>query len=190
MLRRTSIPVWYTEGYNPRVYMVFSLSLPLSVEGEKEYLDLRLTDDAYTDDDVLSELSRESACGIEITSVSTPVHGIGDIAFARYTAEYREADGEKLLKHITSVISSGTLTALKVTKKGSAEINLAEHVRNFSAAADGGALSMTFILPAGSVFNINPLLFAEALFKDSGVDFHNVLIKRAELLTEDMNEYC
>ena len=28
-IRRTDLPVWYTQGFNPHVYMGFSLPLPL-----------------------------------------------------------------------------------------------------------------------------------------------------------------
>ena len=48
--RRTDIPLWYTEGFNPHPYLVFGLPLPLGVEGLREVLDIRLTDDNYSND--------------------------------------------------------------------------------------------------------------------------------------------
>ena len=45
--RRTTVPLWYTEGFNPRPHLVFGLSLPLGVEGLCEDFDIRLDDDSY-----------------------------------------------------------------------------------------------------------------------------------------------
>ena len=35
-LHRSRIPLWYTQGFNPRAHMVFALPLPLGMEGERE----------------------------------------------------------------------------------------------------------------------------------------------------------
>ena len=71
--RRTDIPLWYTEGFNPHPYLVFGLPLPLGAEGLREVLDIRLTDDSYTNERVLSELNRVSVPGIEFLEVAEPV---------------------------------------------------------------------------------------------------------------------
>ena len=42
-LRRAGIPVWYTEGFNPHVYMTFALPISLGFESLCETMDIRLT---------------------------------------------------------------------------------------------------------------------------------------------------
>ena len=63
--RRTDIPLWYTEGFNPHPYLVFGLSLPLGVEALREPLDIRLNDDNYPMDRVVEQLNSVMVPGME-----------------------------------------------------------------------------------------------------------------------------
>ena len=44
MFARADVPIWYTEGFNPHPYMVFSAALPIGVYGENELLDIKLNE--------------------------------------------------------------------------------------------------------------------------------------------------
>ena len=46
-IRRAELPVWYTEGFNPHLYMTFALPLSLGFESDYEVVDIRLLDDNY-----------------------------------------------------------------------------------------------------------------------------------------------
>ncbi len=39
-IKRAKLPVWYTEGYNPHMYVQFMLPLSLGQEGVREAMDL------------------------------------------------------------------------------------------------------------------------------------------------------
>ena len=41
---RAKIPLWYTEGFNPHPTMMFAQPLPLFVESECEFLDIKITE--------------------------------------------------------------------------------------------------------------------------------------------------
>ena len=43
-LKLSGLPVWYTEGFNPRIYMTYAMPLSLGVCGERECMDIRLTE--------------------------------------------------------------------------------------------------------------------------------------------------
>ena len=47
VIRRAELPVWYTEGFNPHLYMTFALPLSLGFESEYEAVDIRLLQDDY-----------------------------------------------------------------------------------------------------------------------------------------------
>ena len=49
-LKLSGLPVWYTEGYNPRIYMTYAMPLSLGVCGERECMDIRLTEDVPLED--------------------------------------------------------------------------------------------------------------------------------------------
>ena len=44
-LKLSQLPVWYTEGFNPRIYMTYAMPLSLGVCGERECMDIRLTEE-------------------------------------------------------------------------------------------------------------------------------------------------
>ena len=117
--RRTDIPLWYTEGFNPHPYLVFSLPLPLGAEGLREVLDIRLTDDSYTNERVLSELNRVSVPGIEFLEVAEPIEKNLAINKAFYTVTIPSVTNAKeLYNSIKCEVNKGDITIEKKTKKG------------------------------------------------------------------------
>ena len=42
---RAKLPLWYTEGFNPKPKMIFAAPLSIGVESVCEYLDIKLIDD-------------------------------------------------------------------------------------------------------------------------------------------------
>ena len=43
--KRSGLPVWYTQGFNPHVYLTFPLPLSLGTESLCETVDFRLTEE-------------------------------------------------------------------------------------------------------------------------------------------------
>ena len=40
---RSGINIWYSEGFNPQPKLVFAVPLPVGVESDTEFLDIRIT---------------------------------------------------------------------------------------------------------------------------------------------------
>ncbi len=189
--RRTDIPLWYTEGFNPHPYLVFGLPLPLGAEGLREVLDIRLTDDNYTNERVLSELNRVSVPGIEFLEVSEPVEKNLAINKGLYTVTIPSVtDAKELYNKIKAEIAKGNITIEKKTKKGAIkEINVCEHLLDFNCSFDKDIVALSFILPAGNDFTVNPVAFCKVLFERVGEEELLHRIVRHKLLTKDLNEF-
>lgn len=189
--RRTDIPLWYTEGFNPHPYLVFGLPLPLGVEGLREVLDIRLTDDNYSNERVLSELNRVTVPGIEFLEVREPVEKNLAINKAKYTVEiFNISDAKAFYNKVKSEVKKGDIVIEKKTKKGKIkEINVCEHLLDFICKFDGSSVTLSFILPAGNDFTINPVSFCNALFERVGETTNLHRIVRHKLLTKDVNEF-
>jgi radical SAM-linked protein len=67
MFRRARLPLARTQGFNPRPRMSFALSLALGVVGQKEVLELELTE-PLSAAEVRARLAAQSPPGIEILS--------------------------------------------------------------------------------------------------------------------------
>ncbi len=43
--KRSGLPVWYTEGFNPHIYITFALPLSLGYESSVEIMDFNMTEE-------------------------------------------------------------------------------------------------------------------------------------------------
>ncbi len=189
--RRTDIPLWYTEGFNPHPHLVFGLSLPLGVEGEREVLDIRLDDESYPDERVISELNRVTVPGIDFLGIDAPEYKPLFITSGFYEMNISSNNGENIKNSILEKIEGKNITIQKKTKKGEIkEINVSEHLSalNFEKTTDT-ELSFSFILPAGNDFTINPILFKDALLSDFLPENIAWSIVRKKLLLKDGTEF-
>lgn len=189
--RRTDIPLWYTEGFNPHPYLVFGLPLPLGVEGLREVLDIRLTDDSYTNERVLAELNRVSVPGIEFLEVAEPIEKNLAVNKAKYAVTIHNiSDAKQLYSDIKNSVDSGKIIIEKKSKKGVIkEINVCEHLLDFNCNFDNEKVNISFILPAGNDFTINPVSFCSALFESVNREEMLYRIVRLKLLTKELNEF-
>ena len=190
--RRTDIPLWYTEGFNPHPYLVFGMPLPLGVEGLREVLDIRLNDDNYPDERVLSELNRATVPGIEFLEVKTPVEKPLSIVMGKYTVSIPSIENaEDFSDKCKKAVSDGRIIIEKKTKKGGfKEINVCEHIRHFHSSYDKNNVILSFVLPAGNDFTVNPVSFCTKLFEIIGeAEVTNHKITRHMIMTKDEKEF-
>lgn len=189
--RRTDIPLWYTEGFNPHPYLVFGLPLPLGVEGLREVLDIRLTDDDYTNERVLRELNRVTVPGIEFLEVAEPVEKNLAITKGFYTVSIPYVENAKdFYSKIKEEIINGDIIIEKKTKKGGVkEINVCEHLLDFNCSFENNTVTLSFVLPAGNDFTVNPVAFCKSLFDRIGEEEILYRIVRHKLLTKDLKEF-
>ena len=163
----------------------------MGAEGEREVLDIRLTDDEYTNDRVLSELNRVSVPGIKFLEVAEPVEKNLAINKAFYTVTIPSvSDAKSLYNKIKEEIAKGDITIEKKTKKGAIkEINVCEHILDFNCSFDNDTVNLSFILPAGNDFTVNPVAFCKSLFDRVGEEEILHRIVRLRLLTKDLKEF-
>ncbi len=187
--RKTDIRPWYTEGFNPRLHMVFTLSLPLGVEGLSEAFDVRIISEE-SNEELLKKLSAVSSEGLCFTGVTEPINVPSDVAFARYAVVYPNAP-IGLSEHLNAAVCQGTLPAVKKNKKGvERQIALEKELSDFSITGNDKKVCLSFVLPASSENNISPLLFLSALSEKSEIDFSGCQIIREKLLLSDKSDFA
>lgn len=170
-MKRTKLPIWQTEGYNPRTYVTFMLPLSLGQEGEHEAMDFRMLEDVPTDE-IRDRLNAALPADIRVTEVTVPRDKNTDITAARYRIE-SSADPEKL----RALCEKEQINIEKRTKKGSAIVDLKQLMTDVEL--DGNVLRVTF--PAGTTFNINPSLLFEAYAAEYGEKVKRLRIVRTNI---------
>ena len=188
--RRTDIPLWYTEGFNPHPHLVFGLSLPLGVEGLYEPLDIRLNDDNYPLERVLTQLNSVTVPGIEFLDIAEPINKPLEIYSGEYTVEIPCDSPEELSELIKKAVNDGNITYEKKVKKGGFKtINVSEHIKNFGVSVSADKIVLAFNLPAGNDFTINPVSFCNALWELIDKKDMPCRITRHKLLMKDGTDF-
>lgn len=188
-VRRAEIPLWYTEGFNPHPYISFLLALSLGTEGLREPVDIRITDD-MTPEEIKNRLNNAMPEGLSVESVTLPVNKPAAIAFGSYRVCYGDAISES---ELFDALTCGELTSEKSAKKGNKKIiktvNVSEHIKSFEIRSENGKTVLDIILPAGSVFNLNPQQLTNALSARTGRELTAERVIRLGLLTEDLKPF-
>ncbi|MGN0688001.1 MAG: TIGR03936 family radical SAM-associated protein [Oscillospiraceae bacterium] len=177
-IRRSKLPVWQTEGYNPHTYVAFMLPLSLGQEGVCEALDFRLTEDV-SPEDVMRKLNEALPPDIRVIRVAAPKYKNTDIASAEYRIE-ANIDMDKF----RAFTDSEQILTEKKTKKGVSVIDLKPLIQQISF--DDGILLR---LPAGNDFNINPSLLFEAYCNATGEKTERLRIVRTRIFCSDGMEF-
>lgn len=167
LIRRADLPVWYTEGFNPHLYMTFALPLSLGFESDYEVVDIRLLDDGYPLDTLCEKLNSVCPPYINFFDAKEPVLKTGDVAFANFVITFD--DGGTIFEELNTFLNKDSIQVLKKTKKGGIkEIEIADKIKDFSLDKTAENTVLTITLPAGSVENLNPELFLNKFFEENG----------------------
>lgn len=176
-MRRSKLPIWQTEGYNPHTYVAFMLPLSLGQEGVCEAMDFRLTEDVAPEV-VMQKLNDSLPPDIRVISVTAPNYKNTDIASAEYRVE-SDVDIEKFREFT----ASGQILTEKKTKKGVSTVDLKPLISELSIGEDAIVLR----LPAGNDFNINPSLLFDAYQAATGESITRMRIVRTKIFCADGN---
>ncbi len=180
LIRKAGLPVWYTEGFNPHLYMTFALPLSLGFESEYEVVDIRLLDDDYPIDMLCDKLNAVCPPYIHFFNAAEPHKKAGDVAAAEFNITFD--DSGEIKDALNNFLNSDSITVLKKTKKGDIkELEVADKIKGFSVDTKDGDTLLKITLPAGSTENLNPELFLTAFFEKSGKYFCYVVNRTAIL---------
>ena len=189
LIKISGIPAWHTEGFNKHLYLTFALPLSLGMTADYDVIDMKITDDVFSDAQVQEALQRNATAGIEIISVGAPVMKVPELSFAEYSLTYKDSE-QMLLEKLERYLNGKSIPAVKKGKKGkTAEINVADKIYNIKTTLSDGCLNVTVVLPAGNTENINPALFVQS-FCDTGKRRPEVcLINRNMIFNESMEKF-
>lgn len=182
--RRSGLPIWYTEGFNPHPYFSFALALSLGYESCCEILDFNLNEDIPFDE-VRDKLNAVMPEGMRILSVAEPKLKVTAITSAEYSFSLDTNDPDKLISDISSLLNMNEILIEKKTKKGMKTVDIRPAIDVKSCFKNDNSIEMVLRLPAGTQTNYNPTLFFEALKKSCTVNFEPANICRIGIFCEN-----
>ena len=84
LLKISGLPVWYTQGFNPHIYLSFSCPLSLGQESLCESCEVKTEQEAIDGTAWKNALQPLMPRGITITKVAVAVEKVGEISTAAY----------------------------------------------------------------------------------------------------------
>lgn len=115
--RRCRLPVWYTEGFNKRMYLSLTVPLSLGFESEYEVMELKLEEELPFEE-VLSRLNAVMPEGIRMKQVAYPTHKPGEITAVSYEVTLHSDDPDKLAAAFSAFLAQESIFVEKKSKKG------------------------------------------------------------------------
>ena len=173
-IRRAGIPLWYTEGFNPRPFLTFALPLSLGITGLNESVDLKLIEDMP-----LSEVKeRINSClpaGLKILSISEPVKKNTAIAASIYTISLTGGmHVNELAGCLREFLSRESIVITKLNKKKKpVESDLRPHIKAFSVSEKENSVHLDITLSSGCTENCNPALVLDTFSSQCGIEASN-----------------
>jgi len=179
-IRRSGLPIAYSQGFNPHQILSFALPLPLGMESGHDYADITLTN-ALPYDEIVKSLN---ACVPQGLHISAAYQVTGQAAAAAtITADYKiatSASQDILAENAKKILKSETLVIPKKTKSGVKLTDIRPDIYDIQVNDNGLFLRLS----AGSARFLNPLLVAEQLMGEPPCTSE---ISRLELYQADGN---
>lgn len=185
LIKKSGIPVWYTEGFNRHIYMNFAVPLSLGFESEYEVMDIRVNPEDYKYEDVLSSLQAVCPMDIEFFDATEPILHTKEVGFSEYILGFDEIN-EEMKNSLENFFKSESVLCEKVGKKGKVkEIDIIPKIRSSSILGN----DLVLVLASGSEDNLNPNLVMDTFFKKFGMEPMFYTVKRTLILDKKGNKF-
>ena len=153
---RSGLPLWYTEGFNPKPKLTFAAPLSIGTESLCEYMDIRLTERADADI-LMARLNANMTDEMQATEAYYPTTKLSSLGYLEYIIDVKtEGADENLVRFISDVMSAPELQILKKTKSGEAVVDIKPLIGSFTAELSGEHIIIKCTLSAEPSSFLNP----------------------------------
>jgi len=160
-IRRSGLPIAYSQGFNPHQIISFALPLPLGMASVHDYVDITLTQEMLFEE-ICVAVNAVAPEGLQILQAYKAVGK--PAAAATMVADYfvgAVGDCESLQMKVNEILSAETLVIPKKTKSGVKNTDIRQDIIDIRLE-DGG---LFLRLSAGSSRFLNPTLVTNLLFE-------------------------
>lgn len=191
---RADIDIWYSEGFNPQPRVVFAVPLPVGVESDCEYLDIKINSPMDANE-IKERISKNFPDEMKVLDVYVPEVKFKNIAYIDYTIKLVSPKiTEQTVANLKNLFEN-ECNVTKITKSGSEKtVNLCEFIHSFNAELANGEIVINTVLCADSEKYLNPELLIEAIKKyldilttDTTDEYYSIL--RNKMLNYDLTEF-
>ena len=190
---RAKLPLYYTEGFNPKPKMIFAAPLSIGTESLSEFMDLRVNE--YIDPtEAMNRINANLTDEMQMVEAYYPETKFTDLKWMSYRITISPAEiSDDMIGSINSLLSS---EVVEVTKKNSDQTtNIAPLIRSCDAVRSGDSIIINAVLSADPSAFLNPEYVIKALKEKLGIlTAHDIMSESYEILRlnayfADMSEF-
>ena len=188
MLKMSSLPVYYTQGFNPHIYLSFSCPLSLGQESLCESCEVKTEQESIEPQRWIDALQPLMPRGIVITKIAPAKEKVGEIETAAYEITMPASSAIALDAYNNAEHAEVT----KKTKRGQKTLDLKAYLDRIAYTVEGDTLHFTAVLPCGSgeAPNYNPALLLGYLQQQYNIPPWLCSVLRTKLYTKNNEEFC
>ncbi len=187
-IRRSGLPVHYTNGFHPHMEAVFAAALPLGMESMGEVLEVRFTESVEPEIARL-QLQQVLPEGLKLLTAYEPVHKMGELAYVRYRVTLPSEQPELLLKQWQQFLEQPEVLVEKKSKRGIRTVDLLPQIDCQRAEVTEHAVIWEWMLSVGQPESVNPMLILTAFAEFAGISLEFPEICRCQLCTKEKTEF-
>ena len=163
-VKRTRFNAWYTEGFNPHLYLMFISPLSLGFESDYEAVDIRLDEDADTDL-FMFRINKALPMGIEVTSVSPAKSSYKDLGYSSWEIDISNKDQSINKNMIFDFLDQDNILVTKKSKKGiERQEDIKQYIKRVSITDNDDTISINADFVTNLSVSLNPQLFLDNLW--------------------------
>lgn len=171
-VRRSELPISYTQGFNPHPKIAFGPALPVGVAGKREYADMEF-DRRIGVESTAAVLTEKMPSGfyvrkaVEISPDSAALSALIDYADYRVYCRFKDNITEAAIKRVISgYLKQEEIVVEKRTKKKTKNVDIRPGIFSLSGNSVGGnAAVFNMVLELSSSGNVKPMEVLESIDK-------------------------
>ncbi len=166
--KRCHLPIWYTEGFNKRMYISLTVPLSLGFESKYEVMELKLEEEIPFDE-LISRINSVMPEGIHFYKAAIPTKKPRDISSVSYDVTLHCKDAAKVLEHFEAFLEQEQIIIQKKNKKGVvSDVDLKPLMQLNAPVCDETGIHYSGKYAFGQAGNMNPMQLVTAFAQSEG----------------------
>ena len=195
ILVRAKLPMWYTEGFNPKPKMIFAAPLSIGAESMCEFMDIRLIK-KLPPEDVIEALNDNMTDEMQVMEAYYPTEKFTELKWLKYIMKVKsDMDSAVLAEKCNEIFAKNEIFVIKKTKSGEQNVDIKPLIRSAVARAEGDLAVLDLTLSADQSKFLNPEYIADVLRDNLGIltedtvatEYYTIL--RVSAHKDDMTEF-
>ena len=181
---RAKLPLWYTEGFNPKPKMVFAAPLSIGTESACEFMDTRLND-YIAPDEAMKRLNANLTDEMQVLECYYAESKFTDLKWLSYTITVTSNNmSEELVSACRDALNAPTIEVAK--KNSDKTFDIKPLIKSAEVKREGESMVISTVLSADPSTFLNPEYVIKALRDKCGIlSSDNLLSESYSVMREE-----